>query len=213
MSTINLSDFAFLLESAGVTILLSFLSLILGSVLGVVVGVIRTFRIPVLDHVLIMLSDVVRGTPLLFQILLGYYGLAMIGFEMSPFNSALAVLGVRCSAQIAEITMAAINSVESGQWMAARSIGMTYLQTMRHVVVGQAIRVALPPYANTLTGIVKDSSIASVVGFIELTRAAAIVTARTYDALTLYGAASVLYFVICYSLSNLSLVCERKLRV
>ncbi len=145
----------------------------------------------------------VRGTPLLVQLFVIYYGLPQLGIELDPLPAALIGFSLNMAAYACEILRAAIGSIERGQWEAAASIGMTRGQTLRRAILPQAARTALPPLGNSFISLVKDTSLAATIQVPELFRQAQLITARTFEIFTMYIGAALIYWVLASALAHL----------
>lgn len=205
------SDLIYMLKAVGVTIALSAFAIVAGGLLGAVIGLLRTFRrVKLIRWIIVLYVDTLRGTPLLLQVFLIHYGLPTIGFRTSTLFSALVSLTIFTSAYVAEIVKSGIESINKGQWLAASSLGLNYRQTMWKIILPQAIRIMIPPFTGVCLQMVKDSSLVSLIGFIELARAANIIVDRTYKPLQVYLIAAVFYFIVCYLISTFAKKIERK---
>ncbi|MEU6144338.1 amino acid ABC transporter permease [Streptomyces sp. NPDC047081] len=193
------------------TVLLSLAAIATGTLLGLVVAAIRTSRVPVLAQLARGYLEVFRGTPLLIQMLFIYFGAAYLtGFGVTIFGAALFALTLYQGAYIAEIFRAGIEAVPRGQWEAARVLGLSRGRTFVSVVLPQTRAIVLPPLVGQYLSLIKDTSIAVVIGYVELVRQGQAVIDRMGDPATSYVAVAVLYFVICYPLSLLVRHMERK---
>ncbi|MEU6252174.1 amino acid ABC transporter permease [Streptomyces sp. NPDC047043] len=193
------------------TVLLSLAAIATGTLLGLVVAAIRTSRVPVLAQFARGYLEVFRGTPLLIQMLFIYFGAAYLsGFGITIFGAALLALTLYQGAYIAEIFRAGIEAVPRGQWEAARVLGLSRGRTFVSVVLPQTRAIVLPPLVGQYLSLIKDTSIAVVIGYVELVRQGQAVIDRMGDPATSYVAVAVLYFVICYPLSLLVRHMERK---
>lgn len=193
------------------TVLLSLAAIATGTLLGLVVAAVRTSRIPVLAQLARGYLEVFRGTPLLIQMLFLYFGAAYLGLVgITVFGAALLALTLYQGAYIAEIFRAGIEAVPRGQWEAARVLGLPRIQTFLSVILPQTRAIVLPPLVGQYLSLIKDTSIAVVIGYVELVRQGQAVIDRVGDPATSYVAVSVLYFVICYPLSLLVRHMERK---
>ncbi len=155
--------------------------------------------------------SIIRGTPLLVQLFIIFYGLPSFGVQLEPFPSAVIAFSLNIGAYAAETVRAAILSISKGQWEAGYTIGMSYFQTFRRIIVPQALRVSVPPLSNTFISLVKDSSLASLILVTELFKQAQIITARNYEFMLVYIEAAFIYWVICLLLSFLQSNLERRL--
>ena len=202
-ATINIRDWSFLLVGAGVTVLLCLQAMVFGVLIGLVVGLGRTAKKRLFAWPANLYVTVIRGTPLLMQLFIIYYCLPLFGVNMPKFITAALGLSLYAGAYVGEIVKAGLQSVEIGQREAARSLGMAPWQEFRHIVLPQALRVIIPPMFGFFIALIKDSSLVSILGYVELTRASKLVVARTFKPFTLYLGAAALYFILCYSLSRL----------
>ena len=168
---------------------------------GLVVALMRLSPVPPVAAVARFYVSVIRGTPLLLQLFIIYYGLPSMGVTIDPFPSAVIAFSLNVGGYASEVVRAAILSVPRGQSEAAATVGMDYATTMRRIVLPQATRVAVPPLSNTLISLVKDTSLASTIQVTELLRKAQEAAAPTYEFFALYGVAAVYYWVICLVLS------------
>ncbi|MBK3562969.1 amino acid ABC transporter permease [Streptomyces sp. MBT62] len=193
------------------TVLLSIAAIATGTLLGLLVAAVRTSRIPVLAQLARGYLEVFRGTPLLIQMLFLYFGAAYLGLVgITVFGAALLALTLYQGAYIAEIFRAGIEAVPRGQWEAARVLGLPRVQTFFNVVLPQTRAIVLPPLVGQYLSLIKDTSIAVVIGYVELVRQGQAVIDRVGAPGTSYLAVAVLYFVICYPLSLLVRHMERK---
>ena len=193
------------------TVLLSLAAIATGTLLGLVVAAVRTSRIPVLAQLARGYLEVCRGTPLLIQMLFIYFGSAYLGLVgITVFGAALLALTLYQGAYIAEIFRSGIEAVPRGQWEAARVLGLPRIQTFLSVILPQTRAIVLPPLVGQYLSLIKDTSIAVVIGYVELVRQGQAVIDRVGDPATSYIAVAVLYFVICYPLSLLVRHMERK---
>lgn len=193
------------------TVLLSLAAIATGTLLGLVVAAVRTSRIPVLAQLARGYLEIFRGTPLLIQMLFLYFGAAYLGLVgITVFGAALLALTLYQGAYIAEIFRAGIEAVPRGQWEASRVLGLPRIQTFLSVILPQTRAIVLPPLVGQYLSLIKDTSIAVVIGYVELVRQGQAVIDRVGDPATSYVAVAVLYFVICYPLSLLVRRMERK---
>jgi cystine transport system permease protein len=190
---------------------LTLLSFALGLVLGLVVALIRLFGPRPLVPVVRFYVWIIRGTPLLVQLFLIFYGLPSVGIVLDAFPAALIGFTLNVGAYTSEIIRAVIASVPRGQWEAAYSIGMTWRQAMQRTILPQAARVAVPPLSNTFISLVKDTSLAAAITVPELFQAAQRIVATTYEPLILYIEAALIYLVMSSVLSSLQAKLEARL--
>lgn len=191
-----------LLQGAVVTVVLSLVSMASGLVLGLAAALSKLSRNRVLSRIGGAYVSAVRGTPLLVQLFLWYYALPQIGITFGPFSAGIIGLSVNVGAYLAESFRAAIQSVDRGQFEAAYSLGMTHGAAMRRVILPQSIRTALPTIGNSFVGLVKDSSLVSVITVRELLANGQLTIARTFQALPILLEVAVIYWLLCHALST-----------
>jgi polar amino acid transport system permease protein len=200
-----------ILQAVLVTVLLAFFAEALGVVLGLVLALLKISRSKILSFPAQLYIDVFRGTPLLVQIIFIYFATPLIGLRFeSLFFAGLTALTLNSAAYVAEIFRSGIQSIDRGQMEAGRASGLSYAQTMRHIVVPQAFRRVIPPLTNEFVVIIKDTSIVSVIGLEELLRAARVLQSATANATPLVVAA-LIYLAICLPLIYLANGLERRL--
>lgn len=207
------NSFPLLLVGAGVTIKITALSVALGVIIGLFVGIARISRIKLLRVLSAIYVDFFRGTPLLVQIFLVYFALPVItGQRVDPFVAAIGSCGINSGAYVAEIFRAGIQSIDKGQMEAGRSLGMTWVQTMRYIIVPQAFKRVIPPLGNEFIALLKDSSLVSVIGFEELTRRGQLIIAKTYGSLEIWISVAVIYLAMTLTISRFVAYLERRYR-
>jgi His/Glu/Gln/Arg/opine family amino acid ABC transporter permease subunit len=209
---LNVYDALLLLQGVGNTVLLCVAGLGLGLLIALWVGLARTAQARWLAWPAAAYIEVVRDSPLLMQLYLVFFALPLLGLKLPILAAGIAALMINSSAFMAEIVRAGIQSVGREQWDAARALGMGYFQIMRRVVLPQAIRVMIPPGVGLLIGLIKDSSIVSVISYLELTRVGQILTEKTFLSFQVFGIVAALYFLLCYPLSRLARWTERRLQ-
>lgn len=192
------------------TIPLAVVSFIVGLVLALGVALMRMSRSRVLSGLARAYISVIRGTPLLVQLFVIFYGLPSLGLLIDPWPSAVIAFSLNVGGYAAEVIRAAILSVPRGQWEAAYMAGMSHRLTLRRVILPQAARTALPPMGNSFISLVKDTSLAATIQVPELFRQAQLITARTFEIFTLYLAAALIYWVLASGLSWLQNHLERR---
>ncbi|MCB7093688.1 amino acid ABC transporter permease [Enterocloster sp. 210928-DFI.2.20] len=156
---------------------------------------------------------VIRGTPLLVQLYVIFYGLPGLGITLDAFPSAVVVFSVNTGAYASETTRAAIEAVPAGQLEAGYCVGLSYTQTMMRIILPQALRIAFPPLSNSLIGLVKDTSLAANITVMEMFMSAQRIAARTYEPFALYCEVGIIYLIFCTALTRLQSVWEQKLRL
>lgn len=192
----------YLLKGAMYTVVLSIGGMLFGLLLGFMFALMRLSRFKVLNWLSRIYVSFFRGTPLLVQLFIIYYGLPQVGIQLSPLLSALVGFSLNMAAYTSEILRAAISSIDRGQWEAAASIGMNRMQTLRRSILPQAMRTALPPLGNSFISLVKDTALAATIQVPELFRQAQLITARTYEIFTMYLAAAFIYWILATLLSH-----------
>jgi len=184
------------------TLLLSIASIATGTALGLVVGLLRTARVPALRVPLRVYLEVFRGSPLLVQMLFIYFGAAYLGLRaVETFTAALIALTLYEGALISEIIRAGIEAVPRGQREAARSLGLSRIQIERHVILPQTVPIVLPPLVGQYIGLVKDTALATSIGYFELVREGQAIIDRIGMPIEVFMVVAVIYFVICYPMS------------
>lgn len=204
--------FPLLLKGAGVTILLSASAMTLAMSLGLILTILRLYGRSPIAHLATAYVEIYRGTPLLVQLYILYYGLPNIGISLSPITAAILGLGMNYAAYESELYRAGIGAVPKGQVEAAHSLGMTHAMTLRRIVLPQAVRVALPGITNDFIALFKDSSLVSIIAMVELTKTYTILAATTLRYFELGVVVALLYFAMSYPLSILARRLEDKLR-
>ena len=204
-------NFDSILQAFLVTVLLALFAEVLGIILGLVLALLKISRSKILSSPAQVYIDVFRGTPLLIQIIFIYFATPNIGIRIeSLFFAGLVALTLNSAAYVAEIFRAGIQSIDKGQMEAGRASGLTYTQTMRHIIVPQAFRRTIPPLTNEFVMLIKDTSIVSVIGLEELLRSARVLQSATANATPLVAAA-LFYLAICLPLIYLANGLERRL--
>ncbi|GER65867.1 cysteine ABC transporter permease [Weizmannia acidilactici] len=183
------------------TIPLTLITFCIGLVLALVTALARISSIKPLQWIARVYVSAIRGTPLLVQLFIIFYGLPSVGITINPFPAAIIGFSLNVGAYASEIIRAAILSIPKGQWEAAYAIGMNYMQALRRIVLPQAVRVSVPPLSNTFISLVKDTSLASLILVTELFRKAQEIASTTYEFMLLYVEAALLYWAICFILS------------
>jgi len=153
-----------------------------------------------------------QGTPLLMQLFLAYFGLALFGINVPAWVAAAVALTFYTSAYLAEIWRGCVNAIPKGQWEAAQSLAMNFGEQLRHIVLPQAVRIAVPPTVGFLVQVIKGTALASVIGFIELTKAGTMITNATFKPFLVYSCVALMYFILCFPVSLYARSLERKLR-
>ena len=205
------ADIVYLLLAARWTLLLALVAMAGGGILGLVVAVLRIVPVRPLNWITIFYINLIQGTPLLGQLFVFFFGLSLAGIQVDAWTAAAVSLSIYASAFFGEIWRGSLQSVSPRQWEAGASLGLNYGQRLFYVVLPQAIRIAIAPTVGFLVQLVKNTSLTALIGFVELTRASQIISGATFAPLPVYLTAAAIYFVICFSLSELSHRLERKL--
>ncbi|UEG63277.1 cystine ABC transporter permease [Stutzerimonas chloritidismutans] len=191
-----LDSLPFLLKGAWWTVVLSLGGMFFGLLLGFGLALLRLYAFWPLQWLARVYVSFFRGTPLLVQLFMIYYGLPQLGIQLDPLPAALIGFSLNMAAYTAEILRAAIASIDRGQWEAAASIGMGRAQTLYRAILPQAARTALPPLGNSFISLVKDTALAATIQVPELFRQAQLITARTFEIFTMYLAAALIYWLL-----------------
>ncbi len=199
-----------LLLAARWTVALSLIAFAGGGLAGVVLLLVRLRGACVPTRLVQAYVQLFQGTPLLMQLFIVYFGLGVLGLQVSQWSAASIALVLYSSAFLAEIWRGCVEGVPRGQWEASASLGLGFGQQLRHVVLPQALRVAIAPTVGFLVQVVKGTALASVIGFVELTRAGSMIANASFRPLRVYALVALLYFLICYPISLASRALERK---
>lgn len=203
----------YLLNGLWWTVILSALAFVLGGVAGFVVMMGRISPRRWLRRVTLVYVQIIQGTPLLIQMFIIYFGLGVVGIDVSPILAAGLGMMIYSSAYLGEIWRGSVESINRTQSEAAECLALTRWQTLTSVILPQALRIATPPTVGFMVQLVKNTSLASVVGFLELTRSAQVINNTLFQPFLVFGVAAALYFCVCYPLSVWSRFLERKLNV
>ncbi|HMX10539.1 MAG TPA: amino acid ABC transporter permease [Burkholderiaceae bacterium] len=200
-----------LLLAARWTVLLSLTAFVGGGLVGLGLLIARIARWPGADRAVAAYVQVFQGTPLLMQLFLAYFGLALLGWNVSAWVAAALALTLYTSAFLCEIWRGCVLAIPKGQWEASASLALSLGEQLRHVIGPQALKIAVPPTVGFLVQVVKGTALASVIGFIELTKAGTMITNATFRPFTVYACVAALYFALCFPISLWSRRLERKL--
>ena len=190
-----------LLLAARWTLALSLIAFIGGGLVGLALLVARTTPSRALQRAVSTYVQLFQGTPLLMQLFLAYFGMALLGLETSAWTAAAVALTLYSSAFLTEIWHGCVKAIPKGQWEAAQSLALSFGEQLRHVVLPQAARIAVAPTVGFLVQVVKGTALASVIGFVELTKAGTMITNATFKPFVVYSCVGLLYFAICYPIS------------
>ncbi len=210
-TTLSARDVWFMAEGALRTIELTIWSGVIGTALGILIGVARASLPWIASVVLAGYVDVLRSVPLLIQFILVNAVLAVIGFQQPPFVVGVLVLSLYMSAYVSEVVRGGVEAVPGLTRRASRSLGLTWLQDMRYIVLPLGLRAVFPAWIGLVIGLVKDTSLISVIGYIELLRAGQIIITRTQEPMLVLSGAGLFYFAICYPVSRFAVRLEKRL--
>ncbi|HEY3583984.1 MAG TPA: amino acid ABC transporter permease [Casimicrobiaceae bacterium] len=205
------NEFELLVFAARWTVVLALIAFVGGGIGGLIVALLRTAENRTARAAMVVFIRVFQGTPLLMQLFLAYFGMAIFGFSVNPLIAAMIALTAHASAYLGEIWRGCIQAVPRGQTEAATTLGLHYFARMRYVVLPQAARIAVPPTVGFLVQLLKETSLASIIGFVELTREGQIITSVTFRPFLVYGLVAALYFAMCWPLSLMARRMERGL--
>jgi len=200
-----------LLLAARWTVALSLIAFAGGGTVGLALLVARLRGWPGVAPVVAAYVQVFQGTPLLIQLFLAYFGLGLFGINVSPWIAAGGALTLYASAYLAEIWRGCVDAIPRGQWEAADSLALSFGEKLRHVVAPQALRIAVAPTVGFLVQVIKGTALASIIGFVELTKTGTMITNATFRPFAVYACVALMYFALCYPLSAWSRVLERRL--
>jgi polar amino acid transport system permease protein len=203
----------YLLDAAKWTLLLSLLAFVGGAVLGMTLALARVSRLGPLRFLAATYIQLIQGTPLLILLFLSYFGLSILGYRLHPIVAAGLSLTLYAGAFLGEIWRGCIQAVPRTQWEASDCLGLNRFQQYAYIILPQATRIAIPPTVGFMVQIVKSTSLASIIGFVELSRAGQIVNNSTFEPFFVFTCVAASYFAICYPLSVASRRLERTLNV
>lgn len=191
-----MQNFPFLLEGAYYTLVITLVAMFFGSLIGLIVAIARLKGNKIIQTIARVYVSIIRGTPTLVQIIIIYYGLVDFGISLDPLPAAFIALSINNGAYLSESMRGALQSIPKGQTEAAYATGMTPWQAMRRIVLPQAIRRAIPPVGNTFIGMLKETSLVSVISVTELLRSAQLLIAQYYVYLPFYSGIALIYWVL-----------------
>ncbi|MCO4018406.1 amino acid ABC transporter permease [Pseudomonas aeruginosa] len=201
----------FLLQGAMYTVLFAAVSMVLGLILGFSVAVVRVTKVPVVSQIAAVYVSAFRGTPLLVQIFVLYYGLPSVGIEFTPVTAGILALTLNVATYLSESMRGAILGIDKGQWEAGLSVGLTWGQTLWNIITPQALRLAVPSLSNSLISLIKDTSLISVITVTEPMLATKEVIAETFQPLPLYLAAAGIYWLLSALFERVQKALENRL--
>lgn len=201
-----------LLLAARWTVVLSLIAFVGGGLVGLALLVVRLGKSRTAQRAVDGYVALFQGTPLLMQLFLAYFGIALFGVKTSAWVAASVALTLYTSAFLTEIWRGCVAAIPKGQWEAAQSLALSFGEQLRYVVLPQAVRIAIPPTVGFLVQVIKGTALASVIGFIELTKAGTMITNATLKPFVVYSCVALLYFALCYPISLYAKTLERKMR-
>jgi polar amino acid transport system permease protein len=213
MRYFSFNDFLFILAATQWTILLSLLAFALGGLLGGIIAVLRISRFAPVRLAAAGYIQLFQGTPLLMQLFLIYYGLSLFGLRLDAWTAVTIAYTVYAAAFLGDIWRGCIQAIPKEQWEASRALALGYLAQLFLVILPQAVRIAIPPTVGFMVQLVKATAVASIIGFVELTRAGQLMTNATFQPMLVYPIVAGLYFALCWPLSLWSQHLESQLRV
>ena len=210
MIQLNSNHLVYLVMAAQWTVLLSLIAFAGGALVGLPIALMRVSKVAALRLVASAYIQLIQGTPLLIVLFLSYFGLGIMGYKLAPLVAAGVALTLYAAAFLGEIWRGCIEAVPRTQWEASDCLGLSRFQQYAYVVLPQAMRIAIPPTVGFMVQIVKNTSLASVIGFVELARAGQIVNNSTFEPFVIFVIVGAIYFVLCYPLSLVARALERK---
>ncbi|AGS22086.1 amino acid ABC transporter permease [Rhizobium etli] len=211
MGPIGENELFFLLQGLKWTVLLAFIGFVGGGVFGILIALVRTSKNRFARFVSSGYIALFQGTPLLMQLFVVYYGVALLGVDVNAWIAVAIAFTLHASAFLGEIWRGSIEAVPKGQTEAANALGLHYISRMKDVVLPQALKISMPATIGFLVQLIKGTSLAAIVGFIELTRAGQIISNQIYRPLLVFGIVGMVYFIICWPLSHIGSGLEKRM--
>ncbi|MGQ4892460.1 MAG: amino acid ABC transporter permease [Candidatus Njordarchaeia archaeon] len=199
------------IDGAFVTLQVATLAFFIANIIGIVMGIMRVSGVKILEIISTIYVEVIRGTPVVVQLLIIYFGIPIAtGIRFPPFVAGVITFAINSGAYQAEIVRSGIKGIPYGQMEAAKSLGFTYWQSMRYIIIPQALRIVIPAFVNEYSTVLKDTSILIVIGFPELTRRGQYIAARTFKYFEVYVAIAAIYLLMVYTISKIARIIEKK---
>ncbi len=195
------------------TVGLSIIAFIGGSTVGLLLLMLRLSKLPGMEPLVSAYVQLFQGVPLLVQLFLAYYGLGLFGINTSPWVAAGMGLTFYTSAFLTEIWRGCVAAIPRGQWEASESLALNFYEQLRYIILPQAVRIAVPPTVGFLVQVIKGTALASVIGFMELTKVGKTIANATYSPFLIFSCVAVMYFLLCYPVSLVAKHLERKIHV
>ncbi|GAB6851594.1 amino acid ABC transporter permease [Paraburkholderia kururiensis] len=202
-----------LIFAARWTVLLSLIAFVGGGAAGLVLLAMRVSPVAWRRRVVVLYVELFQGTPLLMQLFLTFFGLPLVGIDVSPWFAATITLTLYTSAYLVDIWRGCVEAVPRGQWAAGASLGMTHGQQLRYIVWPQALKIAVAPTVGFLVQVVKSTALTSIIGFVELTKTGTMITNAAFRPFPIYGMVALIYFAMCFPLTWFARSLERRQRV
>ncbi len=202
-----MSDFSFwvilsnLLLATRWTVLLSLVAFVCGGLVGLALLFARVSKVPWLERATRYYIELFQGTPLLMQLFLFFFGVALLGLEVSPWLAASLALTLWTSAFLTEIWRGCVEALPKGQWEAGETLALSYTEQMRYIILPQALRIAIPPTVGFSVQVIKGTALASIIGFVDLTKAGTMLNNATFRPFLVYSLVALIYFALCFPLS------------
>jgi polar amino acid transport system permease protein len=203
-------DVLFLVYAMRWTIALTATAFAGGALIGILIAVLRVSRVWPLQAIAIVYTQVIQGIPLLVLLFVFFFGLSIVGLPVLPWIAAALSFSIYAGAFLGEIWRGALQAIPKTQWEAASSLGLSFTEQLRYIIVPQAVRIAIPPTVGFLVQLIKNTSLAATIGFVELTREGQLTTASTFQPFAVYLTVAFLYFLMCFPLTQWSRYLERK---
>jgi polar amino acid transport system permease protein len=206
-------DLLYLIAAIRWTVVLTLAAFAGGALIGIIIAVMRVSNTAVLRALALCYIQLIQGTPLLVILFVFFFGLSIFDLPVLPWIAATAAFSLYAGAFLGEIWRGALQAIPRTQWEAGASLGLGFTEQLRYVIIPQAIRIAIPPTVGFLVQLIKNTSLAATIGFVELTREGQLTTASTFQPFTVYVTVAFFYFLMCFPLTQWSRVLERKLHV
>lgn len=206
-------DLVYLVAAIRWTLLLTLAAFAGGSVVGLIIAIMRVSNFAILRAVAVWYIQVIQGTPLLVILFVFFFGVSIVGLPVLPWIAASLSFSLYASAFLGEIWRGALQAIPRTQWEAGGSLGLGFVEQLRYVIIPQAVRIAIPPTVGFLVQLIKNTSLAATIGFVELTREGQLTTAATFQPFTVYVTVAFLYFLMCFPLTQWSRILERRFHV
>lgn len=200
--TIIIDSLPSLLKATLMTIFLAGISIVIALVIGFFTAIIRIVKVKILNGIANVYVSIIRGTPLLVQIFVIYYGLPQVGIALDPISSGILALSLNAGAYLSESFRSSILAVDNGQMEASMAMGMTYSQALRRTILPQSLRIAIPTLSNSFIVLIKDTSLVSVITVTELLQMSSLIIAKTFEPLTIYLVAAAIYWILISFFTN-----------